>query len=294
MHKRLIVGLVFAGTLGIIAFSAFTGGNTQKSGGGPPYNANAPGDQTCSGVEGSNSCHSGGIPDNSGPASTSITFSGGNTYVPGQTYTVSIKITHPTRNRFGFQIVSILNSTLTNAGTVTLTDTLRTQTQIPNWGSYQDRNYVMHVLNGTYGTGNQNQWSYQWTAPSTNAGAITFYACFLAANNNNTNDSGDETYFRSLTINPVPAGIRESAEAGNKLLVYPNPAGKDLHLKLEDGCYLPEDMAIFNLNGQKEMDIRNSAGLSEINFNLGTLPSGEHIIQLTMKDGIISRKFIRH
>jgi hypothetical protein len=130
MQKRFLVSLVFSGVVGIIIFSAFTG-STQKSGGGPPYNANAPGDQTCSGAEGSNSCHSGGIPDNSGPASTFITFSGGTTYVPGQTYTVTTKITHPTRNRFGFQIVSILNSTLTNAGTVILTDTARTQTGVP-------------------------------------------------------------------------------------------------------------------------------------------------------------------
>jgi hypothetical protein len=214
---------------------SFTGGsdNTLKSGGGPPYNTNAPGDQTCSGVEGTNSCHSGGIPDNSGPATTGITFSGGSSYVPGQTYTITLNVSHPSRNRFGFQIVSVLNSTLTNAGTVILTDTNRTRAQIPTWGSYQDRNYVMHVLNGTYGTSNANQWSYNWKAPAGNVGKITFYACFLAANNNNTNDPGDETYYKSLVIDPAPAGLGVSTDAKAEIKMFPNPAVDQIHISTE-------------------------------------------------------------
>src|SRR5437016_930850 len=92
----------------VIISVAFVGNDNQvqKSDGGPPYNTNAPGEKTCSGVEGANSCHSGGIPDNSGPGTPSIVFSGGTTYVPGQTYTITPTIYHPTRNRFGFQIVS--------------------------------------------------------------------------------------------------------------------------------------------------------------------------------------------
>jgi hypothetical protein len=229
MKRKYLVQVFFSGLVALIVFSGFTH-STKKSGGGPPYNANAPGDQTCSGVEGSNACHSGGIPDNSGPGSMTITFSGGTTYVPGQTYVVTVKGTHPTCNRFGFQIVSILDNSLTNAGTVTLTDTARTRAQIPTWGSYQDRNYVMHIINGTYGTGNTNQWSYNWKAPATNVGSITFYSCVLAANNNNINDSGDETYYSSLKIAASPLGVPDVSDALPEFSVYPIPAKDNIHL----------------------------------------------------------------
>jgi hypothetical protein len=103
-------------------------------------------------------------------------------------------------------------------------DPTRTSSQIPGYGSYQTRNYVMHRLNGTNGISNSCTWSYNWTAPASNEGAITFYACLLAANNNNTNDPGDETYFTQLTINPATTGISFEEKGVDKISEYPNPA----------------------------------------------------------------------
>lgn len=224
MRKYYVtIGLFFTMII-CISFLSMTPLDIMKSGGGPPYNTKAPGEKTCSGAESPNNCHSGGIADNAGPATKSITFSGGTSYVPGQTYTVTITISHPTRNRFGFQIVALRNSDDANAGTAILTDLARTQSQIPAYGLYQTRNYVMHVLNGSNGIANSCTWSYNWTAPSTNVGAITFYACMLAANNNNANDAGDETYFSQLTINPTATGISTQKLDVGTILVYPNPA----------------------------------------------------------------------
>ena len=85
---KLIVGILFISSIGLISSTLIDTGNphdTMKSGGGPTNNTNAPGEKTCSGTEGTNACHSGSIPDNTGPATTAITSSGGTMYVPGQT-----------------------------------------------------------------------------------------------------------------------------------------------------------------------------------------------------------------
>ncbi len=223
-NKYKISAAFFLTVVTIIFLTSFDSLDVMKSNGGPPYNTKAPGEKTCSGVEGSNSCHSGGIADNAGTATKSITFSGGTNYIAGQTYTVTVSISHPSRNRFGFQIVSLKNGSNANIGTVALTDTNRTRSQIPTYGSYQTRNYVMHILGGSYGTSNACTWSYSWTAPSTNQGAITFYACLMAANGNNTNDSGDQTYYTQLTINPSITGVFEdNNENSNDIIIYPNP-----------------------------------------------------------------------
>jgi hypothetical protein len=88
----------------------------------------------------------------------------------------------------------------------------------------------MHRINGTWGTSNSNQWSYQWQAPSTSQGAITFYACFVAANGNDSCDSNDQVYYTSLVINPCTVGIESSAEE-EIISLYPNPAKKSFYIK---------------------------------------------------------------
>ena len=237
----------------VIICLAFEGNNNQvqKSDGGPPYNTNAPGEKTCSGAEGANSCHSGGIPDNSGPGTPSILFSGGTTYVPGQTYTITPKIFHPTRSRFGFQIVSLKDSNNAFIGTITLIDTNVTRQQQPTWGSYQDRIFVMHRLAGSYATSpNTSTWTYKWTAPSYNAGNISFYACFNAVNNNNVNDPGDETYYKKITINPSAIGIAPVNESKIDFSFYPNPANEMITVEFNDLKAQGVTISVMDLQGK--------------------------------------------
>jgi hypothetical protein len=123
-------------------------------------------------------------------------------YVPGQTYQISVQhtTTDTTRKRWGFQLTS-LRSGNTAAGTFADT-TLNTQTSSSN-----GRNYVNQTSTGSF----RNQtggatWTFNWTAPATDVGAITFYSSGLQANNANGN-SGDQTYTTSQSISaaaPAP------------------------------------------------------------------------------------------
>lgn len=251
MPKKLIgiSGIIF--TLLFCVGFILNDTRIHKSDGGPPYNTKAPGEKTCSGSEGANACHGGGIADNSGQGTPSILFSGGTSYIPGQTYTITPSISHPTLNRFGFQIVSLKDKDNLFTGTITPIDTAKTRVQQPTWGSYQDRIFMMHRIAGSYPTTpNLGQWSYKWTAPSTNQGSITFYACFLAANNNNANDAGDQTYYTKLTIYPSSIGIGSLNE--NKIIctVYPNPATEILTVDLNGLKEKNIEVSILNFQGQ--------------------------------------------
>lgn len=267
-----------------LALFSFIGdtNSVMKSDGGPPYNTNAPLDKTCSGPEGTNPCHSGGIPDNSGLGTPNIIFSGGTVYVPGQTYTITPTITHPSRNRFGFQVVSLDDNTNMFTGALSLLDTAKTRQQQPTWGAGQDRIYVMHRLAGTYPTTpNLGNWSYQWTAPATNVGNISFYACFLAANNNNTNDAGDETYWKKITISPSAVGVSE-LQNDLHLSVYPNPCSEYLYLTY----YLNESVSLMceliDMQGKTVrnlIDKKNVSGLYQEKVMLDDLAKGIYFVK---------------
>lgn len=260
--------------------------NTQKSAGAPMCVTNAPGEQTCSGKEGTKSCHSGGIADNSGPGTPSILFSGGSIYVPGETYTITAMINHPISNRFGFEMVSLKDSNNAFTGSIALIDPTKTQTEQSATCSFPDRVYVTHQLAGTYPTTTHlGQWTYQWTAPSYNAGNISFYACFLAADNNNTNDPGDETYWKKITITPSAVGIAENKSGNIHVAVYPNPCSEYVYL-----CYylyqpVSVKAELLSTEGklvQTLISERNASGSYTEKVAIQDLPKGMYLIRSTV------------
>jgi FG-GAP-like repeat/FG-GAP repeat/Reeler domain len=158
--------------------------------GAPAARTGAPGEQTCT------SCHS------QAAGSGQFTITAPTTYTPGQTYSIQVKhvATDTTRRRWGFELTSLANNL--TAGTLANSNA---NTKIIAANS---RTYMTHSTAGTF----QNQasgatWSFNWTAPTTNVGPVTFYAAGIQANNNG-NESGDQTYVRTATIQPlVPTTI---------------------------------------------------------------------------------------
>lgn len=157
--------------------------------GPPPGHTGAPGDpaeQTCT------VCHF----DNGGPGV--LTIVAPPNYIPGQTYQIQVQhaTTDMTRMRWGFQMTS-LDGSNTAAGTFTDTSGF-TQTDFGNL-----RFYVEHTETGTFpGTTGGASWTFDWTAPATDVGPVTFYAAGNEANNDNTFD-GDQIYTTTTTAQPA-------------------------------------------------------------------------------------------
>lgn len=118
-------------------------------------------------------------------------------YVAGQTYSLQIELADPGQSRWGFQTTSLTTEN-TRAGT--LIRTLTTHTNLEG-GTGTNPQYLEHTSTGTYaGTANGPVfWPFQWTAPATNSGVVTFYIAGNVANNNG-NNSGDYIYTRQFPI----------------------------------------------------------------------------------------------
>lgn len=168
----------------------------------------APGEVTCS----QSGCHgagngegsSGGLIDNSGGGSVAISGISG-TYVPGAVYHMTVTVTQQGGGKFGFNFEA-LDISNGNAGTFTIT---QTGTWIRQ-GVNGTRNTVSQGHSGSSGPiagagSNSFDFYFDWTAPSSSIGPVTFYATGLAVNMNGVNDSGDQVYYNTLTVNPTTA-----------------------------------------------------------------------------------------
>ena len=142
-------------------------------------------------------CH---VPPSAGTGQISITAP--QTYTPGQTYPITVTHTNgdPTRLRWGFEL-TVLDTSDEKAGELQSLDGL---TQIlNNQGPGSNRQYIEHTSAGTF-VGQQGgaSWTFNWTAPATDVGTVTFYAAGNQANNDG-NTSGDFIYKTFVASSPA-------------------------------------------------------------------------------------------
>jgi len=178
-----------------------------NNGGSQGGKTGSPGDNSITCTE----CHGGTATFQSGWITSNIPGSG---YIPGNTYTITAMGTHSGVVKFGFEATAE-DSLGMKTGTFVITNT--SETKLVN-----NNNAVTHKSTGNTPSGNSKSWSFNWTAPSTSVGNITFYATFNAANGNNAT-TGDVIYRSELTLTPNTTSIDEN-ELDYQLSLYPNPA----------------------------------------------------------------------
>ncbi|HKP35791.1 MAG TPA: choice-of-anchor V domain-containing protein, partial [Pyrinomonadaceae bacterium] len=167
------------------------------SAGPPPGYTRAPGEEPEACAE----CH---VPD-SGAGSGQISINVPATYIPGQTYLLAVTHTNsdPSRRRWGFQLTA-LDTSDEKAGNL---QSINALTQVlNNAGPGNSRQYIEHTSAGTFiGQQFNAVWTFNWTAPATYVGPVTFYAAGNQANNDG-NTSGDFIYFTSNQSLPASSG----------------------------------------------------------------------------------------
>lgn len=176
---------------------------------GPPAGrTGAPGESTC--VQ----CHTGAL--NTGPGSIAIEGVPA-VYEPGETITVTVRLRHPDRRKWGFQLTAV-DGQNKGAGTFALVDRVTTRLATGT-GSLRDRTYVEQTEAGTFdGQRQEAVWQATWTAPPTDVGLVTFYAAGNAANGNNAS-SGDSIYTTAVVSGTAfPAIIAPKYKKGKILL----------------------------------------------------------------------------
>jgi hypothetical protein len=198
----------------------------------------APGEPTCSG------CHPG--TDNSGSGFLEFHVGNDSTYVPGQTYTCSVRMRQGVLSKFGFVNSALKNSNNTSTGTYTLTDVARTRKY-----TLGGRDYVSHTPCGADAdTLGKSSWHYSWTAPANSVGNITFYISGLAANHDEAT-TGDFTYTRTVVLKPMlSASIEEIPGSICNVQIFPNPVVESFNLSYLNLSDEKTEIKLLDLQGR--------------------------------------------
>ena len=192
-------------------------------------------------------CHTGNpLNDPTGSLTMTAPTLTGFQYVLGQTYTINVTVARPGINLFGFAFEA-LTSAGANAGSIVITDAVTTTTKSATVAG-NSRKSATHKFNGG-ATANTHTFTFNWTAPLTNIGNVTFYYAGNATNANNLT-SGDFIYKASQIVTPAPVGIAENATPDFSLSVYPNPTTESTTISyvLEDNSKVTTKL--ISLTGQ--------------------------------------------
>lgn len=286
MKKNYLFVLLLTAACGSLAFMSsgkITKGNVLKANshingsGAPAGRTGAPGETNCT------ECHSGSVQN--GDGINQLAWTEGVTpvteYTPGVTYNVGITFsTAAARN--GFQVVA-LNSSNAQAGTITIIPASGTQLLNGAGG----KKYVTHNTTGN----SQTAWAFQWTAPASNVGDVTFYLATNQTNSNN-NSSGDIIRLSQHVIGSV-AGVDEAAANLNLQVGY-NAANNTLKMEYSALSAGSSSVNIVDLSGKSVFT--ESVGTTEVGSNTkavklpSDLKAGVYVIHLNVNNNFASKK----
>ena len=223
------VGAIFAGT-------AF---DIQSDNGKAGYTG-SPNELLC------DDCHSTYSGPNVGNGTIYLTSNMSNwQYVPGQTYTINAIVKHVGRPLFGIGLEA-LTSTNANAGTIQITNSAKTQIKTKTVSGVTRSNLV-HTLNGGVATDSM-VFTFNWVAPATNIGNVTFYFAGVAANNNG-NENTDYVYNSSKLVTPASAtGLMENSSVKSAMKLYVN-AENNIVLNYSSAVAAAPNVEIYDLAG---------------------------------------------
>ncbi len=217
-------------------------------------------------------CHSSGADFNlTSTITTNIPITG---YVLGTTYLVQVSATTDgTESGRGFELTAE-NSIGTTVGTYDLTGATGTPKIITSGGSV------------THSNENSNSWSFNWIAPVTNEGMITFYTSVLAVNG--SGNGGDETALTSYSADLSTLGMDEISNL--KFEMFPNPTSDYLNIQLPNNI-ITASVGIYDMVGKQvlltEIDKYNH------NLNVSELSKGVYIVRLITQGKTGLRKLIK-
>ncbi len=262
-----------------------------KSTGAHPGSTGAPGDQTCA----KTGCHANAQINNPGVGVNTLVYpAADSTYIPGQTYNITLQVQKAGIQRFGFELCVLDNTANESAGNLVITDVNRTQ-EITHTVSGNNRQSITHTFNGTPAnpsTG-QTSWSFNWVAPSSNVGNITFYYCTNCTNNNNA-ASGDALYINKFTIKPASGfsiaefvdenGVRAFYDDQDKQVVLNYSLKQDKQVLVKINDMVGREIATEALQSR-------SRGANTARISLGNdIASGVYLVKLCIDNRVLTKK----
>lgn len=275
-----------------IGLSSFIVVNTYKTSGGHPSATGAPGEKTC--ADATTGCHSNAaiVKDTTNVVNTFIFSSIDSSYTPNQTYNITLNAQKSAITKFGFEIVALTKSNNANAGTWVITDANRTHTLVGS-APFSSRKYVTHSSNGTPAVSSGlGQWTFNWKAPSSNMGKITFYYATSCTNNNGAN-TGEQLFLSNFEIHPsAPASIGQFIEKSKFSVNYDEVSGK-LSVKYFMKKAATTSINIIDIQGKMVKSFApndKDGGQVSDEFELSNLSKGLYFVHLNVSGLELTQK----
>ena len=260
--RRYTAFLITAGLLSLVFILAgFSGDELDNSSGAPAKNTNSPGDgQNCT------HCMGGSATAVTGWITSDVPATG---YVPGNTYTITA--TGTGTGRKGFEISpqdlagNLIGTLIAGSGNKLVGSNI----------------YVTH---SSAVTANPAVWHFQWTAPATGVGDVTFYGSFAVTQS--------ATKTTTMVVSQSTVGMTEISDPEWRF--YPNPAHEKILMNLS--AFRDETIRVDLLSLRGEV-LRNlvhigvQAGTGTFEVSLGQ-PSGIYLVRLTTPTGTQVRKLM--
>ena len=284
MKKVLLLLTALAGLF--IVLTAGTNSSSGKAG----Y-TNSPGEGNCT-----SGCHS-SFAVNTGGGSISISSTNmpmmpSMMYDSGVTYHMIVTVTRTGNSLFGV-CVEALDATGNNAGTLVITNSAKTQIKT-RLISTVTRRSVVHQLNGGASVGSM-AFTFDWTAPATNIGDVTFYFAGVAANGNGTN-AGDYVYYSNQVVPFNTLDGISNLNAADKISIYPIPVQDHFAANYQTKSTGVVKIKLYTMQGSLVEELLNKievSGEHRENFYLpSTLSSGNYILNIESPEGIYSQKIL--
>jgi len=238
----------------------------------PVLNAGAPDMSSCN----SSGCHEGTVNDGNG--STLLDFSGENDeYIPGQHYTITVAVEGTGSLRYGFQMIA-RNENNQQAGSFVADTANKIGVQIIAGLQFIGHKNIPNP--------NQNNFSFEWVAPSSDQGVITFWAAGNAANGDNGRN-GDHIYTSSMQINPNLSNIDLVLSGALSTINF-----SDKRIQFYAPSTPIEEILIADIQGHT---LYHTAGLlPSAEVSMGTWMPGCYLIKIRCDGELRSSKFILH
>ena len=259
---------IYLAILSPIVFILFFAGILYHSG-SPGGRTGSPGDNgaTCT------QCHTGAANPVENWISTDIPELG---YVVGETYTITATGQHAGVGRFGFELTAE-DASGNKVGSFNI---INGQTQLSNGGTS-----VTHTNSGITPDGDSKTWTFEWTAPNSDLGIISFYGAFNAANNNG-GTSGDVIYTSNMSVDESTIGIEDEMDIA-EFSFGPNPSLGSINIKHD---YNKANIAILDMSGKLVYEVSNIG--SNQTLDIQELQSGVYFIQFVSGNALKTERFI--
>ncbi len=189
-RKKLLKLAIAGAAVALFVLQALSGRSVHAFVSGPPAShTDAPGEDNCT------ECHT-TFALNSGNGNVTITGLP-DTYMPNQPVAVTVTVNHPNGFLYGFQVTA-LDSMNHPAGALAATDSVNTQAITGDVNS-ETRSYIEQTQQGAFPVEfDRRSFTFNWTAPSSDVGPVTFYAAGNGANGDG-DSTGDYIYTTQVT-----------------------------------------------------------------------------------------------